>query len=335
MSSKKKIFFKNNFEFLRLICAIQVMLSHILSDEIKKIIYLENFPGVPIFFFISGYLVFASFDKNPNVKIFYLNRILRIYPALFVVSILGLVLIFKIYSNYDSVDYLEAIRWFFFQLTLGQDYNPYNIEQKINWVTWTLKIEILFYLIVPIFFINKKLTKYLVYLFLIVSFLYWVFFANVDNRYIYQINLTPLKAGWMFMIGSIFYLNFNFLYKYKKYLFFSIILVFILILFNQNSFLLRSSTGSYDLGLLYFLLLVTFIFWFAYSVNIKIFRINFDLSYSIYLYHSLIINYLWVFFGKSSFFLVVFNTLILSIFSWFFIERKFLKLKINNLKRVY
>lgn len=336
MSSKKTIFFKNNFEFLRLISAIQVMLNHSGSEFIYKyLFFIDYFPGLPIFFFISGYLVFASYDKNRNIKSFYLNRILRLYPALILATILGLILVLKIYSNYKEVDYSEAIKWFFYQLLLGQNYNPYNIQQKINWVTWTLTIEIIFYLIVPIFFLNKKYTKFLVYSFLIISSIYWCLISKINNSLVYYINLTPLKAGWMFMIGSLFYLNFNIIYKYKNYLFYSIIIIFLIILSNQDNFLFKSSSRGHDLGFAYFLFLMMFVFWFAYSVNIKIFTINFDLSYGIYLYHSLVINFLWIFFGKSSLFLIIMLTLILSIFSCFFIERKFLKLKINNLKRVY
>jgi len=335
-SKKKNKFFKNNFEFLRLICAIQVMLNHSGSEFIYKyFFFIDHFPGLPIFFFISGYLVFASYDKTQNIKSFYLNRVLRLYPALILATILGFFLVLQIYSNYKVFDYSEAIKWFFYQLSLGQNYNPYNIDQKINWVTWTLTIEILFYVIVPIFFLNKKYTKFLVYSFLIISSIYWCLLSEINNSLIYYINLTPLKVGWMFMIGSLFYLNFDIIYKYKNYLFYSIIIIFLIILYNQNNLLFKSYTRGHDLGFIYFLFLMMFVFWFAYSIKIKIFNINFDLSYGIYLYHSLVINFLWIFFGKSSLFLIIILTLILSIFSWFLIERKFLKLKINNLKRVY
>ena len=41
----------NNFEFLRLVCAIQVMLSHANSEYISEYFYINYFPGLPIFFF--------------------------------------------------------------------------------------------------------------------------------------------------------------------------------------------------------------------------------------------------------------------------------------------
>jgi hypothetical protein len=54
----------------------------------------ENFWATGIlavytFFVLSGYLVYRTYDKNyyPNYKEFYLNRVLRIYPAYWLMSV--------------------------------------------------------------------------------------------------------------------------------------------------------------------------------------------------------------------------------------------------------
>jgi len=325
----------NNFEFLRLACAIQVMLSHANSEYISKYFYINYFPGLPIFFFISGYLVFASYDNCKSIKFFYLNRILRIYPGLVFASTVGLVLIIIITSTYpsDQSYYLEYFKWFFYQISLGQSYNPYHIEQQINWVTWTITVEILFYLIVPIFFINKNLTNHLVFYFFCLSIIYCIFFAKLEKNYIYYLNFTPLRFGWFFMIGSLFYLNFDFFYKYKKYLIFAIIPMLLMISSGSNSILFKSQTAGSDLGFLYFFCLASICFYFVYSFNYKIFKLKFDFSYGIYLFHTLVFNYLWVLLGFSNLFLIVSFTFALSIFSWFLIEKPFLQMKINNIKK--
>jgi peptidoglycan/LPS O-acetylase OafA/YrhL len=45
-----------------------------------KLIY--AFPGVPIFFVISGFLISASYERSPGLKSYSRNRVLRIYPGL-------------------------------------------------------------------------------------------------------------------------------------------------------------------------------------------------------------------------------------------------------------
>ena len=61
---------KNNLDWLRLVFALQVILIHGLENlklNSTSLIgsFLHHFPGVPAFFFVSGFLIYASFDKNP------------------------------------------------------------------------------------------------------------------------------------------------------------------------------------------------------------------------------------------------------------------------------
>ncbi len=66
----------NNFDLIRLLAAIQVVFRHTfykydfqseILNFIKELIL--AFPGVPIFFMVSGFLIYWSFDRNSkNVK---------------------------------------------------------------------------------------------------------------------------------------------------------------------------------------------------------------------------------------------------------------------------
>src|SRR5260221_5801342 len=40
------------------------------------------FPGVPIFFVISGFLISLSYERSSSLKSYCRNRVLRIYPGL-------------------------------------------------------------------------------------------------------------------------------------------------------------------------------------------------------------------------------------------------------------
>lgn len=84
--------FNNNFDLIRLLAALQVVFRHIFYDfdfqnSILNLIrdIILAFPGVPIFFMVSGFLIYWSFERNQdNITKFFKNRCLRIYPALWV-----------------------------------------------------------------------------------------------------------------------------------------------------------------------------------------------------------------------------------------------------------
>ncbi len=98
MHTIEKSAWKNNFHLLRLFAALEVLFAHGIV-HLKVPVYgwvteiLWWFPGVPIFFVVSGFLISQSYDKNKNLKIFFRNRILRIFPALWVCLLVSLVIV--------------------------------------------------------------------------------------------------------------------------------------------------------------------------------------------------------------------------------------------------
>ena len=78
---------KNNFDLIRLCAALQVAVFHTavyMDVGSVWVHYLGYFPGVPIFFFISGFLIYQSYNniRANKLKTFFTNRVLRLYPAL-------------------------------------------------------------------------------------------------------------------------------------------------------------------------------------------------------------------------------------------------------------
>ena len=78
----------NNFDLVRLFAALQVAICHSAGHfgyQNFAITLLGYFPGVPIFFFVSGFLIYSSYEKSKeNQKPlfnFYQKRFLRLYPA--------------------------------------------------------------------------------------------------------------------------------------------------------------------------------------------------------------------------------------------------------------
>jgi len=82
---------KNNLEWLRLIFALQVVFSHSfnhLQSTFKFPCFIGNFPGVPAFFFVSGFLIYSSYLNSPGYRYFE-NRFLRLFPGLVTVTMGG------------------------------------------------------------------------------------------------------------------------------------------------------------------------------------------------------------------------------------------------------
>src|SRR6266700_685336 len=91
---------QNNFDALRLIAAISVIFSHsflitegtqnnewlILLTGNQSILGLT---GVFVFFAISGFLVTQSFEQTSNPLHFLAKRALRIFPGLFILTLVS------------------------------------------------------------------------------------------------------------------------------------------------------------------------------------------------------------------------------------------------------
>ncbi|KZZ60966.1 hypothetical protein A3762_14930 [Oleiphilus sp. HI0125] len=95
MQKNRPLLRNNNFDLLRLIAALQVAFVHGVDHfkvEMPETLMtvIAAFPGVPIFFVISGFLISAAYDRTPSMRTYAINRLLRIYPALWFCFIFGL-----------------------------------------------------------------------------------------------------------------------------------------------------------------------------------------------------------------------------------------------------
>ena len=147
----------NNFDLIRLLAAFQVALKHALYHLDFFPDYLENiidiFPGVPIFFFISGFLIYRAFEKNCEKDFhlynFFLNRCLRLYPSLFCCFIFSCVILISTgYLATAGPKFQDLLAWSFTSLTMFQFYNPEFLREfgvgAINGSLWSISVEIQF-----------------------------------------------------------------------------------------------------------------------------------------------------------------------------------------------
>ena len=174
-----------NLDMFRGIAALMVLLFHFYTFYSKELLKISEYfsilsighIGVDLFFVLSGFLITLSLWNSKNFSHFFLKRVKRIAPLA-----IGTTLVFwgiqnnivnfseiSLYSFADLFSHLFFINGFF----------P-EFYSTINPVTWSISIEMAFYLLLPIVWIvfakknmKKFFTVFSVLVFL--SFLYRVF----------------------------------------------------------------------------------------------------------------------------------------------------------------
>jgi peptidoglycan/LPS O-acetylase OafA/YrhL len=147
-------FHANNFDLIRLFAASQVMLFHCAAHFGLTIPFplsiLASFPGIPIFFVTSGFLITASYDRSENVRTYLEKRALRLAPALWVCIAVTFVILYGL--GYDVVSKAGAA-WVGSQM-MALIYTPKFMASfgfgSYNGSLWTIPLEIQFYLTVPL-----------------------------------------------------------------------------------------------------------------------------------------------------------------------------------------
>ena len=230
---------KNYFPEIDGLRAVAVLLVFFFHLKIPG--FEGGFIGVDIFFVISGYLItsiyFYEINKNNkfNFYQYFSRRVFRLLPALIIVVFSSLIIGLFIFSPIDlarvsktgvySIFFLSNI--FFF---LESSYWAQLNEFKIFIHTWSLGIEMSFYLLMPIFlFLILKLKNNLKILFVIsvivVSLIFILYLiykgpeSQIFNNLLYGkevsdilFYLIPFRF-FEFLFGTIIYLipknNFN------------------------------------------------------------------------------------------------------------------------------
>ena len=153
---------ENNFDILRLILAILVFFAHwniLTSQDISNQLFHLSGYAVHMFFIVSGFLIFWSFDADQNKKHFYIKRFFRIFPLYaFLIILQTLFFIgFSDGSTFEVIKYFIANIFFlnFLAPSVGSTLSSLEVN-AINGSLWTLKNEVVFYLIVPLLFMFYK-----------------------------------------------------------------------------------------------------------------------------------------------------------------------------------
>jgi len=334
---------RNNFNLIRLLAAVQVMVVHVLNHfEVTgwAVDALKIVPGVPVFFFISGYLIGSSYirTRSRGLRAYAANRALRIFPALWVCVALSTLSVFAIgYMASVSVNPVQLLVWVAGQASFLQFYNPEFMRGYgagvLNGALWTIAVELQFYVLAPVIFWTFSQSRALAAAVFVVSVaanIYFREFIDWDRFFDKIVYVTFLPWVYMFMTGfAVAYWNpvQEWLAKAPAVV---LVLAYIASMLVVGGYAINAQNSINPLS---FLLLAALVFKLGYvrlalpdAVNDFV-RRN-DFSYGIYLFHMPVINaFLHVGAGLWSIPAVVALTILLGIASWYLVERPALSFK--------
>lgn len=348
-TDKSSVQTRNNFDLIRLFAAAQVAVSHAadwMQVPLPWLNILGYFPGVPIFFFISGYLIYQSYAniKTPDrLRIFTINRVLRLFPALYICIVFSLVLTY--FSEYFSTVQISAKQWLLWlatQFSFLQFFNPDFMRAygtgKLNASLWTITVELQFYVLTPlIFFLWQKYRK--------ISILLFIVFVGLNTansmlnprvstlEKLFNVSFAPWIA--MFAMGA--YISTNKVLQ-EKILRIPILVPLSLYLLTYYVALEENLGTANSINFLSFILLGWLVFKAAYTLpnlSESLLHKN-DISYGIYIYHMPIVNFM-IYKQMSGSYLYLTIAMVLTtaiaLLSWRLIEKPALRLKKISLRR--
>lgn len=337
----------NNFDLIRLCAAAQVAVIHaaealhVGSSPLLK--WVGLFPGVPIFFFVSGFLVAQSLERTRSLTAFYRNRFLRVFPALWACFAFSLALV-ALFKPLPWV-YPEFPAWLAAQMTFVQFYNPDFMRDfglgVLNGSLWTIPVELQFYLALPILFLLvRRLGISLLWTVTGVSLIaHGVFqaFLYGDDTFaakLIQVTLAP----WLgfFLIGALA----SHLWPHVQNQFrgralawvgvYAIVASLALVVLGDG---ITGNRLPAPLAVLLFGAVLSTAYT-APQLSTSLLRGS-DISYGLYLFHAPLINaYLeatergWIVIPPNmGLTAILMSTILLALLSWFFVERPALGLK--------
>ena len=285
----------NSLNTFRLLAALQVLWGHaiwhleldnapIISD------FIDFFIGIPIFFTLSGFLIWQSIGRSRTVGEYARKRFWRIYPELWGAVIVEIAVLLLLY--HETINYPLLGLFAFGQATIFQFWTPDFLRGYgcgcPNGALWTITVLIQFY--VCAYFVYKWLHERK-------SSIWWVVvLVSIAGGWVtpfiqailpetlsklYGVSLIPFF--WMFIVAAFASEKkekvIPFLKKYW-WLFIGLLIV--------KRYVLHLDVFISSYALIDTIMLFCGIVGFAYAVpqvNLKT-----DVSYGIYIYHMTVVN---------------------------------------------
>ena len=161
MTTPKSKFHIPSLDGIRTVAVMIVFLSH------AGLTFIPGGFGVTIFFFLSGYLITTMLrrehdrDNRIDFKKFYMRRVLRIWPAFYLVLFMAVAVSFALgfYADFSWM-YLEGFLTQCFHVSNYHNIQYGNLYTALGTeVYWSLAVEEHFYLVFPLLYVILRRFK--------------------------------------------------------------------------------------------------------------------------------------------------------------------------------
>jgi peptidoglycan/LPS O-acetylase OafA/YrhL len=347
----------NNFDLLRLLAALQVAVVHGIGI-LKPPGYfvrllgagLDRFPGVPIFFVISGVLISKSYERSDSLRDYLRNRCLRIFPGLWVCLVVSVAVILALgVGSLARITAPDWLLWWAGQMSIFQNFQATFLEPLstgLNYSLWTIPIELEFYIVLPALYGLLRLRRSLGNMRLFaIGLASLAVQLLIVNRYrtggqvaVYSLlEATLVPYLWMFLVGVSIQRNWSTVrgWLYGRAHWWGLGYLMLCAVARWQGV----DTGGNNMSPVYLLPLAGLIVSLAMSapqLSDGILR-HHDVSYGLYLYHMLVIDLLVGLAapsGWASFAAAIIVSLGLAALSWTLIEKPYLRGKRRALRAV-
>jgi len=337
----------NNFDLIRLFAATEVAVKHAMVHLELGGPWLETasvLPGVPIFFFISGYLIYQSYHNSGSLYNYAINRVYRLFPALYACLAVGIVLMFAV-GDFDRGLFVTRDFWVWLasQTTIVQFYNPDFLRQfgvgVLNGSLWTISVELQFYFLTPILAIMALRWRGIwvagIAFFVAMNVLYHSLPADAMTTKLAMVTFLPWF--YMFMVGAWVSTRPDMVDKIRKMPWIACFAIFGAGI--ALSLILGLAVVGEGISPLAYPGLALLVIKCAYSrpdLSDKLLKRN-DISYGVYIYHMLAVNVaveLNLLRSWPVLVAVLLATFSVAFLSWRLVERPALAAKKRTLRRV-
>lgn len=335
----------NNFNLIRLVAALQVLAVHALNHlgyEGWLVTALKVIPGVPTFFLISGFLICTSYMRmrEQGDVAFFVNRFLRIYPALWVcVAVSTIAVVLTGYYQHRDIAPHRFVLWLLGQTTFFQFYNPDFMRAfgvgVLNGALWTISVELQFYALAPVLFLlleKRPRALAVVFTLSLALNLYLRNFLNWDLLAMKLVYVSSAPWVYIFLLGFLaaYYQPVTERIKRLEYKF--LVPAYILSMIFVGSYTMNATNAINPISIAILGVLILKLATTPLPLSaLTRFVAKSDFSYGMYLYHMPVINLL-IFFGASSVAgvdvaLVFAATIVAAMLSWYLVEKPALRHK--------